>query len=242
MLFLTNILQRAYSNTTIMQKLFALILVWTSFVGLQGQSCGLKVVNTLEGYRQKVVENPENELVEIIKAIPSIKLDIKYATKDNLVHQRVYKQARSFARKPVVEALQKIQAELNTQGLGIKVFDGYRPYAVTCLFYAAIRDTTFVAAPWHGSRHNRGCALDLTLINLKTGKELPMPSGYDETTERSFHDYTGGTEEERKNRAILREVMTKHGFAIYKYEWWHYDFIGFERFDITDIPFEELGK
>lgn len=242
MLFLSNILQRAYSNTTIMQKLLLLILVWTNFVGLQGQSCGLKVVNTLEGYRQKVVENAENELVEIIKAIPSIKLDIKYATKDNLVHQRVYKQARAFARKPVVDALQKIQAELNTQGLGIKVFDGYRPYAVTCLFYAAIRDTTFVAAPWHGSRHNRGCAIDLTLINLKTGKDLPMPSGYDETTERSFHDYAGGTAEERKNRAILREVMTKHGFAIYKYEWWHYDFIGFERFDITDIPFEELGK
>jgi len=238
MLFLSNI----YSNTTIMQKLLLLILVWTSFVELQGQSCGLKVVNTLEGYRQKVVENADNELVEIIKVIPSIKLDIKYATKDNLVHQRVYKQARAFARKPVVYALQKIQAELNSQGLGIKVFDGYRPYAVTCLFYAAIRDTTFVAAPWHGSRHNRGCALDLTLINLKTGKELPMPSGYDETTERSFHDYVGGTEEERKNRAILREVMTKHGFAIYKYEWWHYDFIGFERFDITDIPFEELSK
>jgi zinc D-Ala-D-Ala dipeptidase len=149
-----------YSNTTIMQKLLLLILVWTNFVGLQGQSCGLKVVNTLEGYRQKVVENAENELVEIIKAIPSIKLDIKYATKNNLVHQRVYKQARAFARKPVVDALQKIQAELNTQGLGIKVFDGYRPYAVTCLFYAAIRDTTFVAAPWHGSRHNRGCAAD----------------------------------------------------------------------------------
>ncbi|MDX2071765.1 MAG: M15 family metallopeptidase [Haliscomenobacter sp.] len=225
-----------------MQKLLPLIVVWASFVGLQGQSCGLKVVNTLDGYRQKVVENADNELVEIIKVIPSVKLDIKYATKDNLVHQRVYKQARAFARKPVVEALQKIQAELNTQGLGIKVFDGYRPYAVTCLFYAAIRDTTFVAAPWRGSRHNRGCALDLTLINLKTGKELPMPSGYDETTERAFHDYQGGTEEERKNRAILREVMTKHGFAIYKYEWWHYDFIGFERFDITDIPFEELSK
>lgn len=225
-----------------MQKLLLLLILWTSFIGLEGQSCGLKVVNTIADYRQKVAENPENELVEIIKAIPDIKLDIKYATKNNLVHQRVYKQARSFARKPVVESLQKIQAELKPQGLGLKIFDGYRPYAVTCLFYAAIRDTTFVAAPWRGSRHNRGCAIDLTVINLKTGKELPMPSGYDETTERSFHDYQGGTAEERKNREILRDAMTKHGFAIYKFEWWHYDFIGFERFDITDIPFEELDK
>lgn len=225
-----------------MQKLLPLILALASVLSLQSQSCGLKVINTLEGYQQKLHENPEQELVEIIKAIPSVKLDIKYATKKNLVHRAVYKQARAFARKPVVEALQKIQTELNTKGLGLKIFDGYRPYAVTCLFYAAIRDTTFVAAPWHGSRHNRGCAIDLTIINLKTGKELPMPSGYDETTERSFHDYQGGTAEERKNRELLREIMTKYGFAIYKYEWWHYDFIGFERFDITDIPFENLGK
>jgi D-alanyl-D-alanine dipeptidase len=223
---------------------YLLSIFFLASIGItHAQSCGLKVINTLSGYRQKVAENPENELVEIRKVIPNIKLDIKYATKDNLVHQRVYKQARAFARKPVVEALQKIQAELNTQGMGLKIYDGYRPYSVTCLFYAAIRDTTFVAAPWRGSRHNRGCAIDLTLIDLKTGKELAMPSGYDETTERAFHDYAGGTEQERKNRAILREVMTKHGFAIYKYEWWHYDFIGFERFDIMDIRFEELeGK
>ncbi|MBK9492442.1 MAG: M15 family metallopeptidase [Haliscomenobacter sp.] len=225
-----------------MQRLILFCLLLTNSFALRAQSCGLKVVNSIEGYRQKLAENPENELVEIIKAIPSVKLDIKYATKDNLIKQRVYKQARAFARKPVVEALQKIQAELNTQGLGLKIFDGYRPYAVTCLFYAAIRDTTFVAAPWRGSRHNRGCAIDLTLVDLKTGKTLPMPSGYDETTERSFHDYQGGTEEERKNRSILREAMTKNGFAIYKWEWWHYDFIGFERFDITDIPFEEFSK
>ena len=188
-----------------------------------------------------MAENPDNALVEIKKQITNAKLDIKYAnTVNNIVGRPVYKLAKAFARKPVVEALAKVQAELNKQGLGLLFFDGYRPYAVTCIFYAEIRDTTFVAPPWRGSKHNRGCALDLTIVDLKTGKELDMPSAYDETTPRAFHAYDKCTPEQSKNRALLRDVMVKYGFQIYPYEWWHYDFKGWEKYELMDIDFEKL--
>jgi zinc D-Ala-D-Ala dipeptidase len=225
-----------------MKKILCFLLVAAPFSAFAQQPCGVKVIHRIEDYRRQAAENPENELVEIKKEIPGIRLDVRYATSNNLVKRPVYKQARAFARRPVVDSLKKIQADLKARGLGLKIYDGYRPYYVTCIFYAEIRDTVFVAAPWRGSRHNRGCAVDLTLVDLKTGRELPMPSGYDETTERAFHNYEGGTAEQRANRAILREAMTRRGFEVYEFEWWHYDFAAWRRFDLTDIPFEELSK
>ena len=82
-----------------------------------------------------------------------------------------YKEAKAFARLPVVTALAAVQAELNTQGIGVKIYDGYRPYAITVQFYESFPDSTYVASPWTGSKHNRGCALDMTLVDLKTGEE-----------------------------------------------------------------------
>jgi D-alanyl-D-alanine dipeptidase len=204
------------------------------------QNCPFPIINTLEAYKKAVLMNKDNELVEIKKEIPSVVLDITYATAKNIAEKPVYTMAAAFARKQVVASLKKIQQELNKQGLGLKIFDGYRPYAVTCLFYAALRDTTFVAPPWRGSKHNRGCALDLTVIDLKTGKELDMPSAYDEATERSYQSYDKCSPLQSANRKLLRDVMTANGFQIYPYEWWHFDFVGWEKYEIMDIDFEVL--
>ena len=201
---------------------------------------GLQIINDLEAYKEYVKADPDKELVELKKYIPGIKLDIRYATKNNFTGQAVYSQARAFARRPVAEALKKVQGELKKSGLGLKIFDGYRPYTVTTRFFAIASDKSFVANPKDGSRHNRGCAIDLTLIDLKTGKELAMPTPYDSFAPEAASDFKGLSEEVLKNRETLRVVMEKNNFRVLKNEWWHFDFIGWRNFELMDIPFEDL--
>ncbi|MDN3586591.1 M15 family metallopeptidase [Pedobacter aquatilis] len=200
----------------------------------------LVVVNSYNQYLASIKTNPNNELVEIKKAIPSIKLDIRYATKNNFMQQIMYKQARAFARKPVVESLKKVQKELNKKGLGLKIFDGYRPYKITVEFYKKASDKNFVANPAKGSKHNRGCAVDLTVINLKTGKEVEMATPYDSFSKAAAANYEPVTDIVRKNRQYLITVMKKNKLNVLDNEWWHYDFQGWDSFDIMDIPFEKL--
>lgn len=201
---------------------------------------GLHIINNLETYREYVKTDPDKELVELKKYIPGIKLDIRYATKNNFTEQAVYKQARAFARRPVAEALKSVQSELKKLGLGLKVFDGYRPYTVTVRFFAIASNKSFVANPKDGSRHNRGCAIDLTLIDLKTGKELAMPTPYDSFAPEAASDFKDLPEEVLKNRELLRTVMEKNNFRVLNNEWWHFDFIGWRNFELMDIPFEAL--
>lgn len=200
----------------------------------------LVVINSYNQYRASVKSNPNNELVEIKKAIPNIKLDIRYATKNNFMKQVMYKQARAFARKPVVESLKKVQKELNKKGYGLKIFDGYRPYAITVAFYQKASDKNFVANPAKGSKHNRGCAVDLTLINLKTGKEVAMATPYDSFSAAAAANYEPVTSEVRKNREFLIATMKKYNMNVLDNEWWHYDFIGWQNYNLMDIPFEKL--
>jgi D-alanyl-D-alanine dipeptidase len=200
----------------------------------------LIVVNSYNQYLASVKTNPNNELVEIKKAIPNITLDIRYATKNNFMKQVMYKQARAFARKPVVASLKKIQKELNRKGYGLKIFDGYRPYATTVQFYKKASDKNFVANPAKGSKHNRGCAVDLTIINLKTGKELAMATPYDSFSAAAAANYKPVSKEVRKNRNFLMSTMKKYGLNVLENEWWHYDFVGWQNYDLMDIPFEKL--
>ena len=200
----------------------------------------LLVVNSFNQYQASIKSNPDNELVEIKKAIPNITLDIRYATQNNFMQQVMYRQARAFARKPVVNALKKIQQELNKKGLGLKIFDGYRPYAITIEFYKKASDKNFVANPAKGSKHNRGCAVDLTLINLKTGKELPMPTPYDSFSAAAAANYEPVSPVQRKNRNLLISTMAKYGLKVLENEWWHYDFVGWKNYQLMDIPFEKL--
>ncbi len=169
-------------------------------------------------------------------------LDIRYATTNNFTGERIYTLARAYARKPVAEALKKVQEELKPQGLGIKVFDAYRPYKATVKFYEVYHDTTYVASPYKGSRHNRGCALDITVIDLKTGEELKMPTGYDSFKKEAWPSTPVKDPEIRKNRTLLINVMKKYGFKVNGSEWWHYDFIGWSKYEVLDIDFETLEQ
>jgi D-alanyl-D-alanine dipeptidase len=195
---------------------------------------------TLEKYKSSQTANPQNELVNLEKFIPGIKLDIRYATTNNFTKEKIYNLARAYARKPVAESLKKAQAEFNKLGYGIKVFDAYRPYAATVKFYEVYRDTTYVASPYRGSRHNRGCAIDMTIFNLKTGDNLPMPTEYDSFRKEAWPSTPVKDPVIKKNRELIISVMEKHGFKVNGSEWWHFDFIGWQKFDVMDISFEEL--
>lgn len=201
---------------------------------------GLAIVNTGADYKASVKANSNNELVEIKKAIPSIVLDIRYATKNNFMKQVMYKQPRAFARKPVVQQLKVIQAELAKKGYGLKIFDAYRPYAITIAFYEKASDKNFVANPEKGSKHNRGCAVDLTIVDLKTGKDVPMPTPYDSFAPEASPHFNELPAEIIKNRDFLIATMQTHGFKVIYNEWWHFDFKEWQDYDLMDIPFQNL--
>jgi len=184
------------------------------------------------------------DLVELIKADPTIKLDIRYATSNNFLSTPMYSQARAFLQRPAAEAVVRANRALKEKGYALLIHDAYRPWYVTKMFWDATPDDKkiFVANPAEGSRHNRGCAVDLTLYDLKTGRAVKMPSGYDEMSPRAYADYTGGTPEERERRAVLREAMEKEGFTVYPQEWWHFDYKDWKQYPIMNVKFEDLGK
>jgi D-alanyl-D-alanine dipeptidase len=184
------------------------------------------------------------DLVEIIGLDPTMHLDIRYATKNNFLGRSVYKQARAFLQRPAAEALVRVNAALKRQGYGLVIFDGYRPWAVTKVFWDStpVDKREFVADPSKGSRHNRGCAVDLTMFDLKTGKQVTMPSEYDEMTERSHINYQCATPEARRLRDTLRAAMEAEGFAVYEPEWWHYDYKDWREYPILNVKFKEIAR
>ena len=223
-----------------MKKLILLFLTIICLNTFAQNPYGLVIMNNITDYKASVKTNPNNELVEIKKAIPSIVLDIRYATKNNFMGQVMYKQAKAFARKPVVQQLKAIQAELAKKGYGLKIFDAYRPYAITIAFYEKASDKNFVANPAKGSKHNRGCAVDLTIIDLKTGKDVPMPTPYDSFAPEAASQFNNLPAEIIKNRDFLIATMQAHGFKVIYNEWWHFDFNGWQDYDLMDIPFQNL--
>ncbi len=186
----------------------------------------------------------EAHLVELITLDTTIKLDIRYATANNFVGRPVYPEARAFLQKPAAKAIANVHKKLRKQGLGLVIFDGYRPWAITKLFWEVVPEDKrkFVADPAKGSKHNRGCAVDLSIFDLKTGELIDMPSGYDEFTERASPDYKGGTAKQRENREMLRKLMEDEGFSVNPNEWWHFDYKNWQDYAIYDISFAEAAK
>lgn len=183
----------------------------------------------------------EQAFVELKNVNPDIILDIRYATENNFLKRVVYPEARCFVRTGVAARLDSIQKELESIGLGLKVFDGYRPLSVQKEMWKILPDSRYVADPARGSRHNRGAAVDLTLVD-STGKALAMPTPFDDFTERAHHDFMALPAKIRQNRWILKTIMEKYGFSAIDSEWWHYDLIGWERFPVTDKSFKEIEK
>jgi len=184
----------------------------------------------------------KNDLVELAKLNPAIRLDIRYATTNNFLGSPVYAQARAFLQRPAADALLRALHRLQPLGYGLLIHDGYRPWYVTKIFWDATPDSgkIFVADPAQGSRHNRGCAVDLTLFDLKTDEPVEMTGLYDEMSARSFPDYPGGTSQQRWHRDLLRWAMEAEGFTVFEAEWWHFDYKDWREYAISHIPFEKL--
>ncbi|PWT89387.1 MAG: hypothetical protein C5B55_11510 [Blastocatellia bacterium] len=196
---------------------------------------------------QPPVENGDflpTDLVELAKLDPTIKLEIRYATTNNLFGTVFYSEPRAFMQRPAAEAVVRINQRLKKLGYGLLVHDAYRPWYVTKVFWDATPDDKkkFVADPSQGSRHNRGCAVDITLYDLKTGKPIEMVSTYDETTDRAYPDYPGGTSLQRWHRDLLRSAMEADGFTVYQAEWWHFDYKDWQKYRIGNVAFDQIGK
>ena len=220
-------------RTRLLQLKLAILSVVLSLSAAQAQQHPPKEQNKREA-----------NLVELVTLDNTIKLDIRYATDDNFVGKKVYPEARAFLQKPAAKAVAKVHKELRDRGLGLVIFDGYRPWSITKLFWEVTPDEKrkFVANPAKGSKHNRGCAVDLSMFDLKTGKLVEMPSGYDEFSERASPDYKGGTAEQTANRELLRKLMEDAGFTVNPNEWWHFDHKDWEKYAIYDISFDEAGR
>lgn len=179
------------------------------------------------------------DLVELEDVGSQLKMDLRYATADNFTGRTVYPAARAFLQRPAAEALQRAGRRARDKGYGLLVLDAYRPWSVTRMFWDSFpTHRAYLADPLQGSRHNRGCAVDLTLFDPATGKEIPMPSAYDDFSQRAHPSYEGGSEQERAARDLLREIMEAEGFTVYENEWWHFDYRGWRDYAVLDRPIE----
>lgn len=223
------------------QSIIAVFFVFACSFALAQNRYGLTPTN-LQVYQASLSSQPEKELVDIEQFIPGIALDIRYATVNNFTNEKIYTSAKAYARKPVAEALKRAQEEFQRHGVGILIYDAYRPYKATVKFYEVYRDTTYVASPYRGSRHNRGCAIDMGLIDLKTKRPLRMPTEFDSFKKEAWPSTPVKDPVARRNRALIISVMEKYGFKVNSSEWWHFDFVGYQKYEVLDIDFEELEK
>jgi D-alanyl-D-alanine dipeptidase len=182
------------------------------------------------------------DLVELAVADPTLKLDVRYATANNFLGRPVYSEARAFLQREAAGALLRAHRALREKGYGLLVFDAYRPWSVTKLFWDLTPPAkrAFVANPRTGSKHNRGTAVDLTLYALAGGREVEMPSPYDEFSERAHPGYAGGTAEARARRDLLRAAMEREGFTVEPNEWWHFNWKDWRSYPILDVPFAAI--
>lgn len=186
----------------------------------------------------------DSDLVDLTTLDSTIALDIRYATTNNFTGAVFYKQPRAFMQRDAADAVARAHRRLKDRGLGLLIHDAYRPWHVTKMFWDATPGEfkDFVANPANGSRHNRGCAVDLTLYDLASGEPIQMVAGYDEFSQRSFPDYPGGTSRQRWYRQLLRDIMESEGFSVYEYEWWHFDFKDWKQYRIGNATFEEIDE
>lgn len=203
----------------------------------------LHIVNTNQEYQQSLKRDSSFEMVELKSVIPTLVYDLRYATTNNFTGKQLYKRGKeTYMRAPAAAALQRVQAMLAQQGLGLKIWDAYRPYAVTETMWNMIKDERYVANPAKGSGHNRGLAVDVTIINLATGKELNMGTGYDNFTDTAHHTFTQLPPDVQQNRTLLKNTMERAGFTALQTEWWHYYWPNNKNYDVLNLSFQQLAK
>lgn len=206
-----------------------------------GQPCKTEahVISTKAELAETIQAKPAAKFVRLQQLIPSLVFDIRYATANNFTKTVLYRNHIAYMRSAPADALKKVQEELAEKGLGLKVYDAYRPFSVTCTMWRLSPDRRYTANPKRGSQHNRGTAVDVTLVNLKTGKELDMGTGYDNFTEVAHHDFTALPADVLANRRLLKNVMWKYGFNFVPTEWWHYHWRD-KSYDVVDLDFNNI--
>lgn len=204
---------------------------------------GLWVIKDTKTFNATIKADSNKQMKNIKKLIPDIFLDLRYTTVNNFMHRKLYPHTiTTYIRLPAARALQRVQNELNNLGLGLKIFDAYRPYSVTEKMWEPVKDERYVADPKKGSGHNRGIAVDLTIINIKTKGELNMGTGFDNFSDTAHHAFTSLPKEILQNRTLLKNVMEKNGFNAFDTEWWHYSLPNAKDFELLDLSFKKLKK
>jgi zinc D-Ala-D-Ala dipeptidase len=204
---------------------------------------GLLVIKDTNILQQEIDRNPSKRMVDLHKTIPNLTLDLKYASTDNFMHEKLYPATQTtFLRKPASDALKNVVNDLKKMNLSIKVFDAYRPYSVTEKMWEKVKDNRYAADPAQGSGHNRGISVDLTLVDLVTKKELPMPTGFDNFSDTAHQDFMNLSIQLIKNRKTLKTVMENNGFIALSTEWWHFYLPDANSYELLDLPFAELEK
>jgi zinc D-Ala-D-Ala dipeptidase len=211
---------------------------------LKKSSYGTEVLQSTAAFRTITMADSNKRMIELKTLIPNIVYDLRYATTNNFVSRALYPvtTAHTFLRAPAAMALRNVQKELNAQGLGLKIFDAYRPYSVTVKFWELIKDERYVANPAKGSGHNRGLAVDVTIIELTSGSELDMGTAFDNFTDTAHHTFTALPAAVLNHRKLLKEVMLKHGFQLFETEWWHYYWPNNRNYEVLDIDFKKLKR
>jgi D-alanyl-D-alanine dipeptidase len=202
------------------------------------------IISKINILNEVAATNPMMELVELKSIIPNLRYDLKYAQKTNFTKHRLYPKGlnKTYLRREAALALKAAAIELEEKGLGILIWDAYRPFSVTERFWNLIHDERYVANPSKGSGHNRGIAIDMTIFELKTGALLEMPTGFDDFSEKAHHDHQNLNETQIKNRELLKSIMEKNGFIKFETEWWHYSLPSPLKYDILDISFQRLNQ
>lgn len=223
--------------------LFCFLSSQTNGQNKQLNQYGLHIITTLTELQQTIDSNPNKRMIDIKALVPEIVLELRYATTDNFMNRKLYPSIQTtYLRAPAAIALQKLAEELKKKNLMLKVWDGYRPYSVTEAMWEPVKDDRYAADPKLGSGHNRAVAVDLTLIDINTKKELDMGTGFDNFSDTAHHNFKALPGQVLQNRMLLRSLMEKYGFTALESEWWHYYLPDAKTYELMDVPFSTLRK
>ncbi len=224
-----------------MIKLSITFLLLLSTIALKSQP--KVIISTKKEYLNTLDTNKNKQLLNLKSNIPTLILDLRYNTTNNFTKTKLYASAHTtYLRKEPATALLNIQNKLKEKGYGLKIFDAYRPYAATKLMWDLIQDDRYVANPKNGSNHNRGLAIDLTIIELATQKELDMGTGFDNFTDTAHHSFTALPATVLVNRTLLKSTMELYGFKSFDTEWWHYSWPNNQDYEVLDLSFKQLKQ
>jgi len=224
------------------QLYFLIFLIAFISPGSSGAQCktDAKVISTKVDLLQSIKNDPAKKLVDIKRSIPGLVIDLRYATASNFTHTVLYHHPQVYLRKQPADALRQVQDELHRRGLALKVYDAFRPFSVTCRIWHLVPDRRYAANPRKGSNHNRGLAVDVTIVDIKTGKELDMGTPFDNFTDTAHHDFKQLPAQVLANRKLLKGVMWQHGFGMVPTEWWHYQWKNNDDYEVLDLDFDDL--